>query len=604
MLDKNDDFEATNRSNQDVAVGLAVTINSLPNERFKTFSSRTSVFVADEISQILRAITHGTVKDHMKVTTERALAAMLNKTELSVLADADLNSSVVEYVRSASNDDVKVVVVEIKGEPLDNVTYNMFSSTDTELNHALNLEKLQEDLLAGKNVYCATDSKDKSDLIYEAVSKCVDKDDVLIINSDTSKYARQSEFLSNANEYIKKYKPRLIIASPSVQSGISIEVDHFDLGYAFCTATVTPTYIAQMIHRVRGLENFSISVPCPTSKYDSDLESAEFLYLQSLRHHVDQFVIDGSMNQENTSVIIGEDGSIKLNDNINLYCKLHAELQALDTNQRNNFSSYFAIQAMDKGINVIVSGDGDDPLNDADKKDLKDLTKNYKAMVEQEKNNAIVGENLMTQDEYDRLKQANYIPKEKQAEFKRYEVALATGKDNVTLKDVEFYNKKGLKHVQNYEAKLLGREHAHNEDHDDVKAGVAVVNEKRRVSFVDLSTLICMTLGLDENTFEGTYSEKEATALLCMVLTNPNLITYVKINLGIGLKNNYCPIRFAKALLNGLFGLKPERSHRESTGGRKQHYRVNQDQVAQLLEYVKNRSDKNLINNNPLDVVA
>ena len=165
MLDRDDDFEITGASHRSVATGLAVTINSLPLDKFKTFSARSSIVVADEISQILRSITHGTVKDDMKAITERSLANLLNKTELAVLADADLNHNVINYVRKVTHEDVLVVVIEVEEKLKSDVNYYLKSSTDSEVNHAENLMDLLEFLDGGKNIYCCSDSKEKTDVI-------------------------------------------------------------------------------------------------------------------------------------------------------------------------------------------------------------------------------------------------------------------------------------------------------------------------------------------------------------------------------------------------------------------------------------------------------
>ena len=44
---------------------------------------------------------------------------------------------------------------------------------------------------------------------------------------------KQQAFLSQPNAYLEKNQPKLVITSPCVQSGISIELDYFNQGFGF-----------------------------------------------------------------------------------------------------------------------------------------------------------------------------------------------------------------------------------------------------------------------------------------------------------------------------------------------------------------------------------
>ncbi len=79
---------------------------------------------------------------------------------------------------------------------------------------------------------------------------------IVEINSDTSGSDEIREYLKNINQASKN--TLLLICSPSVISGISIENGHFQRGYGFYNGILTAKDASQSLVRVRGLANLTV----------------------------------------------------------------------------------------------------------------------------------------------------------------------------------------------------------------------------------------------------------------------------------------------------------------------------------------------------------
>ena len=74
-------------------------------------------------------------------------------------------------------------------------------------------------------------------------------------------FSRAKAFLDAPDAYLKEHQPDVVIVSPAVQSGISIESDYFNAVFGIYTGTVTPVVFQQMLHRVRAQTAFDIVLP-------------------------------------------------------------------------------------------------------------------------------------------------------------------------------------------------------------------------------------------------------------------------------------------------------------------------------------------------------
>ncbi len=81
-----------------MASSLAITINSIINQKYKnTLWFSKSLFI-DEYTQVLRSITSGWLRTHSRHKTEQKLAELINQANFTYLADADFNQVALQFI--------------------------------------------------------------------------------------------------------------------------------------------------------------------------------------------------------------------------------------------------------------------------------------------------------------------------------------------------------------------------------------------------------------------------------------------------------------------------------------------------------------------------
>ncbi|MEL7476801.1 MAG: plasmid replication protein, CyRepA1 family, partial [Cyanobacteria bacterium J06555_12] len=115
------------------------------------------------------------------------------------------------------------------------------------------IARLLEAIALKQKVFVATDSKSDSKTIAQLLAQIEDAaptSKTLIINSDTSGGDIEVEFIRNVNEDVLDYD--IVIATPSMATGVSIEVNHFDCVFGLFNGVLSDSDIAQALARVRA----------------------------------------------------------------------------------------------------------------------------------------------------------------------------------------------------------------------------------------------------------------------------------------------------------------------------------------------------------------
>ncbi|MGD1850944.1 MAG: plasmid replication protein, CyRepA1 family [Cyanophyceae cyanobacterium] len=115
--------------------------------------------------------------------------------------------------------------------------------------------QLQQALAEGQRAIVHTDTKASAYLVEALAMECgVLPDQVLRYDGDTSSEPLQREFADNPNQFLTDHPIQLVVASPSLTSGVSITGDFFDVVFGiFEGQTIAPDDAMQMLHRYRPL---------------------------------------------------------------------------------------------------------------------------------------------------------------------------------------------------------------------------------------------------------------------------------------------------------------------------------------------------------------
>jgi putative DNA primase/helicase len=590
-MEDNHDYSVDKNSNKVVATGLASTINSFPSQRFEGFTIRTAVLMIDEATQVYRAITQGTIPTNSRFQTEQKLVDTFNKAQRTILADADLNDVVAEHIKGSIKDSIITFAVVVKPKQRDDINYNYLATTDAAYNHARNLNNLVENINKGERVFCPTDSLNQAKVIERSVQSILSPDEILIVSSETTGDARSQAFFENPDQFVIDNNIKLLVTTPAVQSGISLQKKHFSICHTFFFGTVSPSDMMQMMHRVRYLKAFDISLPCPTPKFDKYNEDDNYIYMENIKFYLDNNLNQLRHNQEVKDLKI-VDGKIEFNENNERYECLAAKLKAIDTQQRNNATNFFLLQAEDKGINLVNlmnTFNDDDPDS---KREMKSGTREIKKQIKQEAINDIVGENTLSKETYHVFcSKERFLNQEERILKARYEVSELSGKNTVNEDDVIFHQKHGREKVNNY---LYAEDiqSAVTNDYQEISSNVARIDRKGHTAVASILTICFETLGLDKETLQGEFSHVDAAKLKERLLADNSLTAFIRTKLKININDSYLAMRLANLLLERLLGLKAIVMRRSSNANRTQYYGLDANQVKRFLSYVEVKRNK------------
>lgn len=200
--------------------------------------------VIDEVCQVLtHLLTSNTCrKDGKRPALLARLHWLMRVAHQVVVADADLNDSTLKYLQHLRGEDNAVHLIYNQYQPQGYPVQFLHCPNDSAIT-----AQLLEDVQAGKTLLLQTDSKDYADAI--AAMLPAEKRSIKI-TSDTSGNEAAVEFVRHINEQAPHYD--VVIATPSMATGVSIEVDHFEVVYGVFFGTIPDADAAQALSRVRA----------------------------------------------------------------------------------------------------------------------------------------------------------------------------------------------------------------------------------------------------------------------------------------------------------------------------------------------------------------
>jgi hypothetical protein len=241
--------------NQDVLFlydSLAVTVNSIIRSDFKKVLCKSKFTFADEIDQIYDAIAVGTVSKDKRKPVFDTLQGLLGSGK-SITTSADIDDLCLEYLlltRSKSE-----IVVYQANPVLSEKTVFVYDD------HNVLVERLIADVLSGTPVILACDSVELANSVKKRLEKDGVSDGIKLVSKETSQSAEIQEFIANVNDPEKGVKNLvLLIYTPSLQSGTSIDVPHFVKVYGVYHGQTTVDGFSQAIRaqRIRAVGTRSV----------------------------------------------------------------------------------------------------------------------------------------------------------------------------------------------------------------------------------------------------------------------------------------------------------------------------------------------------------
>lgn len=228
-------------------VGLCVdSLLALDPERF-----RGCTLVLDEVVQVLRhLLLSATCRDRRSAILAR-FQTLIRGAALVLVADADLDDSSLHYLqqlRSEPDDEAQVILVRNGGTPLGYGGEFLMAPHDQAA-----IARLLTAAAAGEKLFVATDSKRHSQKLNRLLEQLEQLQvPVLLINADTSNGPVEQQFARSPDAVLAALQPQVVIATPSLATGVSIESAYFDRVFGlFYGVSITDGDMAQALGRVR-----------------------------------------------------------------------------------------------------------------------------------------------------------------------------------------------------------------------------------------------------------------------------------------------------------------------------------------------------------------
>ncbi len=394
--------------------GVALCANSLL--KYKLETGGFNVLFLDEFRQILDHLLDGTVENRQAVFD--GFCAAIAAADFVVCSDADLNDRCIEFLnRHCGGKKINLIEVE---KPETNGRIYHFLKEDNFKSMCI---RILRELQAGKKPFVGCTTKKESKRLHKfLIEQGIPEEKLLLIHSDNRGDVKQSRFLDNPNAEADNYA--CVIHSPTVGSGVSIEVACFDNVYLLHSGNITSNEAFQMTARYRNAKHIYIAFGIQQERNrmtDEDILHEGFGKI--VEHYTDH---KGGSN---------ELGKARL--------ALHAEKNA----DKNDFQNNFALLVELKG-GVIDYDLIDETLTKEETAALKGLAQRAKKADVTD----IKAATDMSDNEFEAQK--NVAPTQEQSHRRyRYLTKKMTGLsyDNVTEFDVENFINDDFKRVVNLE---------------------------------------------------------------------------------------------------------------------------------------------------------
>ncbi|NJL55782.1 hypothetical protein HC928_11750 [bacterium] len=248
-LDKTPDGRFINGAGYTLRVGFCVdALLAIDPEQFRGCD-----LILDEVVQVVRHLLTSLTcaKDGKRPAILARLRALIQVARRVIIADADLDNATIRYIQDLRGENAPVYLIRNDCQP-ESYQVLMIDIPDRSVILKRILEALAV-LPLGKVLFIATDSKATSKVVARLIEQELPDKRLLLVNSDTSGGDKEQEFVLYPDRVLVRNEYDVVICSPSVGTGVSIECQDIIQGVygIFMGVSSTDADMAQALGRVR-----------------------------------------------------------------------------------------------------------------------------------------------------------------------------------------------------------------------------------------------------------------------------------------------------------------------------------------------------------------
>lgn len=388
--------------------------------------------ILDEVVQVIRhLLTSSTcARDGKRPALLARLRELIRVARRVIVADADLDNATLHYLKELRGEDTPIFLIRNAYQPT-GYPVRLIQSPDRTVITGELLKALPI-LEPGKVLFIATDSKGTSKAISRLIAREAPEKRVLLVNSETSGGDCEREFIQTPDSVLQRGEYDLIICSPSVATGVSIEAQGIitQVYGIFTGASSTDADMAQALGRVREPVERIVWCAQQGGNFSPVSRSTNALVLKD---HLQQRatatiqLIRSSLKEDTTGAISHYDW--QSDPHLNLFCRIAAE---------QNFAMYHLRDALlvrlkFEGHHVTVEDGERNPA-----------VRNLLAIARQEQQEidalAIVNAGDLTYSDVTRLEQQESLGREESLAVAKFYFKEFYCLDSLTLDDILWDN--------------------------------------------------------------------------------------------------------------------------------------------------------------------
>lgn len=543
--------------------------------------------VIDEVDQVLRHLLTSTTcnKDGKRVAILARFAKFISEARRVIVADADLTTNVIRYLNAfrPAHEQPWLLSNEAKPTPWP-VTF--IESPDASEATA----KLLATIQAGHKVFIATDSKALSKKLDRLIAKTGKS--ALLLNSETSGGEVERDFIEEPDAHLSDWD--VVIATPSMATGVSIEADYFETVYGvFQGASATDADMAQALARVRA--------PVPRVVWCAR-QGRNFSRIgrETMPHKLKKLLHDKT---DVTALLT----AASLRDVVNLHQEvLTQSFQHYDwDNPHVNLWSTFeagqnrAMLSLRSALKVRLLHEGHqlNVLHHQTNQSARDALKAARQDIKMMEAQAIAKAPLLTETQARVLDQIEGLSPEELLALKKYHLGAFYGAEvtpELVLLDNDGRYRTQLQHLEHF---LYPDTASRTEVHaisNQIKWGQPSTVTSQGITPWDIPHTLLQqklrkTLGL--NAFVSSTKEWTGEELTAFKAKALRLAPQIKGALNITLRDSMSPAQILGQLLNQL-GLKTKSRQHRVEGKRKRTYALDQESKGLALEILQRRAER------------